>query len=148
MLEIDLSSTYTVSAWVRYNSTGNYKMYLGKDISPDDDSFDFGTNSTGKFYHAINDGAWAEYSSDVTPTTGIWYHVVWTRNGSSNLNFYLNGILSKSFTSVKVPRNSNINTYIGAAVTGGNMNGSIDDVRIYNRALSAAEIQALYNATK
>jgi hypothetical protein len=33
-------------------------------------------------------------------------------------------------------------------VGGTNFKGYIDDVRIYNRALSAAEIQALYNAEK
>ncbi len=60
--------------------------------------------------------------------------------------FYINGNLqataSRTFT-------QSLLAQIGASCSGSaSFQGSMDDLRIYNHALSAAEIQALYNATK
>ncbi len=56
-----------------------------------------------------------------------------------------------------VPYTSSINAIVGATpaigsyannYTGTNFTGSLDDVRVYSRALSAAEIAAIYAATQ
>ncbi|MBI3638335.1 LamG domain-containing protein [Candidatus Wolfebacteria bacterium] len=81
-----------------------------------------------------------------------WYHVVLIQDGA-NQSLYLNGVLDWSISNAEaytgsVPEKWTIGrreyyptnyTYFG---------GSLDDVRVYNRALSASEIQAIYNATK
>jgi hypothetical protein len=75
---------------------------------------------------------------------------------------YFNGTLIKSVSGVSYSASSNISqTFcdisLGARIGGsypsnpwadGYANTNIDDVRIYNRALSVSEISALYNATK
>ncbi len=67
---------------------------------------------------------------------------------------YLNGILQASTTySTSSLSYANgfpwvIGAYGSSTAINSEWNGSIDDVRIYNRALSAAEAQALYNAEK
>ncbi|MDD5547845.1 MAG: prepilin-type N-terminal cleavage/methylation domain-containing protein [Candidatus Pacebacteria bacterium] len=79
-----------------------------------------------------------------------WYHVAATHVFStSQTELYYNGQLVKSGTfAVYVPTYENNNPLHIANGTWGYFNGHIDDVHIYNRVLSAAEILALYNATK
>ena len=79
-------------------------------------------------------------------SSGIWYHIVITIS-SNNLRMYINGILvdeNNVFILTSHPYNLNI----GANYSGTDkfFNGSIDDVRIYNRALSETEIKTLYNS--
>jgi hypothetical protein len=80
-----------------------------------------------------------------------WYHVVFTVNGGNGTSqIYTNGILAESFT--ETPFSLSTGSFplvIGAPVaqTASNQtgfNGAINDVRIYNRALSASEVQQLY----
>jgi hypothetical protein len=79
------------------------------------------------------------------PSTGIWHFYVYTFDGSY-LKAYLDGVMVSSVTqtiSMKVDTNP-------VRIGGGNVyfNGTIDEVRLYNRALSDTEIKALYDATK
>ena len=80
-------------------------------------------------------------------TIGNWFHVAGVRQGNT-LNVYVNGIegalVSRTLGPISVD-----NLKIGALLTHGApvthfFNGFIDDVRIYNRALSAEEVLQLY----
>jgi hypothetical protein len=69
-----------------------------------------------------------------------WHHVAATRNSSGNVTIYVDGVADGGGT---VPtRTAFTGTVIGAGCASySNFNGTIDEVRIYNRALSAEEIQ-------
>jgi hypothetical protein len=94
-------------------------------------------------------------SSGLTLNTNTWYHVVFTYDGSSSatgMNFYLDG----SLTSKTIFRNqtlstityTSINLNIGARENGVKpWNGKLDEVAIFNTALSADKIQQIYDAT-
>lgn len=78
-----------------------------------------------------------------------WTQVAVTIDASGNYNFYLNGQLQPSEGSA--PAGSPLGFWIGNSAPGGCQNapryawsGMIDDVRIYNRALSSNEVQELY----
>lgn len=84
-----------------------------------------------------------------------WAHAVCTYNGSA-LKIYLNGVLDAS-KAVNLPLDRNT----GALVVGANdktqwapdwfhnwWHGALDDFRLYNRALTATDVAALYNATR
>jgi hypothetical protein len=73
-----------------------------------------------------------------------WFVV--TYNGSI-CNFYWNGSLEYSVTAAYSGTLYNTETDIGASY-GRYFQGLIDDVRIYNRVLSAAQIQAMYAGGK
>ncbi len=90
-----------------------------------------------------------ETNSSLTATTGQWYHVAAVYDGSK-MYLYLNGSLNSSATtSITGITNSSTLLYLGSGYNGSVpyrfMNGRLDDVRIYNRALSPAEIRQLYN---
>lgn len=94
-----------------------------------------------------NGGAISSNSVGSLPVVGTWYHIVQSRSNST-VNFYVNGVLigvrstngQLAGYSVHSPgatigcRSSLIQFF----------HGSIDDVRIYNRALSETEVTALY----
>ncbi len=68
-----------------------------------------------------------------------WYHFALTYDGK-RLNLYLNGKLVNTRRVVgNIPQNRN-NIYVGY-----NFRGLIDELKVYNRALSPAEVKALYN---
>jgi len=123
-------SIFSAGGWAFFINTNNLKFQ--KD-------FDGATNLT-----AGTDSGLLQFNQ--------WYHVVMTWDGSalrSGVGFYVNGVkqtttgtsdgdgnaLSDAALSIHIGGNSGANTF----------NGSIDDVRIYNRALSAGEITQLYN---
>lgn len=93
--------------------------------------------------------------SDTTPTftlgsptideVGIWYHYVLTYDGINTGKLYKNGIL----VDTKTNGTGTIKTtaspfYIGMSQF--YWNGSVDDVRIYNRVLTATEVKNLYDS--
>jgi Concanavalin A-like lectin/glucanases superfamily/Secretion system C-terminal sorting domain len=90
------------------------------------------------------------YGSGVVATTPIvqldrWYNVVWTFNGTT-AKIYVDCNLINSADSAFQPFASNYDLYIGKLNNAQYpywLNGDLDDIRIYNRALSNEEISAL-----
>ena len=89
------------------------------------------------------------------PTISItegWTHICYTyTTGGVNTGteiFYKNGAFSVTRTGV-MPAWDTVNDWnIGKGSAGWYFNGALDEVRIYNRALSAQEITSLYNSGK
>jgi len=79
-------------------------------------------------------------------TTGVWYHVTVVKTGST-LSVYVNGVLEATTAFGAFTDTHTANLRIGSyAGEGAYLNGQVDEVELFNRALSGAEIQALYNA--
>ena len=88
---------------------------------------------------------WGVASSSAPPESDTWYHFVGTYDGSS-VKLYINGELesSSSYTGELCFVDTPIE--IGKKFNGNYWNGIIDEVKIYNYALSASEIQTEYEA--
>jgi hypothetical protein len=114
-----------------------------------------GSFNNGPWYLSVGDGSApgvlqfydGNYiKSTITWNDGAW-HLLTVKRSSGNLYLYIDGVSAAS------PVASSVNyaaaaTRIGAIPNGYYFNGSIDEVRIYNRALSAEEIQLLYTIGK
>lgn len=88
-------------------------------------------------------------SPNGTMTLGKWFHGCGVFESTSRRLNYINGILQATNTILDADSNNFDSFFIGRRPRqgfGGFLNGNIDDVRIWNRALSAAEIKQLYNA--
>ena len=75
-----------------------------------------------------------------------WSHVVGTLS-NSQVNLYINGLndSSRQFNNFSSVTSTSYGLSIGRLGTGGYyFNGKIDEVRMYDRALSALDVQALY----
>ena len=98
---------------------------------------------------------WASYdlTSIGTIGTGTWSLLYVTVDQSNypsqgTIRTYNNGIQISTSVSFGSSSNSNAgNLFFGRYVGGGYSNGYLDEVRIYNRALSNAEVAQIYNAT-
>jgi hypothetical protein len=78
----------------------------------------------------------------VTPTSmSSWNHIVVTVNGT-NGNMYLNGVLKTTNSAISV---TCTNKNIGGGIASRWFSGQIDDVRIYNYALTPEQIKQVYN---
>ena len=89
------------------------------------------------------------YNQGTVLSNNTWYYATIVWNGTQ-LYLYINGQSSAPITPTVAPFNVSVPLAIGNFIAGGGnfFNGLIDDVRIYNRALSASEIQAMYNGGK
>jgi hypothetical protein len=97
-----------------------------------------------------------QYNASGTPvlnlysTTGLalhtWYHVVAVREGAA-VRLYLNGVLDAAGTASGTAATSTHPFTLAYAGHHAFFPGALDDVRLYNRALSEVEIPQLYRAT-
>ena len=114
-----------VAYWIRIHD--NYVIYRLYNTSDED---------SGNRY---------AYSDSIDNTD--WHHYAFKYNGS-NVQIYLDGeeIGSSSFSG-NIPATA-WQLHIGKNPWGDTINGSIDEIKLYNKALSSSEIQAIYNAQK
>src|SRR4029077_15796014 len=108
-------------------------------------SHDTGPQTFGVAVARANNAFAQRYSTTVR-SLNVWYHVAGVYNAAARtLDIYVNGILNNGTLSGTIPTRQvipGVNVNIGRRSGGFYFNGVIDDVRIYNRALSQAEIQA------
>ena len=160
---VPMSSTLRVASiteevWVYLSGTAD-QVFIGSQYgTSSNNSFAIWVQS-GAFAFGVNTGGNFYYSTISTVSTGVWYHLTHTYNGTTQL-FYINGVLAATYNSAASGNisydASNTLLAIGADFngTGYNVgpsvstNGKMPVVRIYNIALSAAQVLQNYNATK
>lgn len=100
------------------------------------------SSSAFRFSGWNNDKDWT-----TTINTSTWYHVVFTYDGGTSVKLYWNGSLISTQSLSGALNTTGTTLRFGAAVNGGGtMNGgTVDEVGIWNRELSAAEVTLLYN---
>lgn len=95
-------------------------------------------NTSGSVYSAYTNSA---------VSTGVWYHVVGVKNGT-DIKIYVNGTdtdtTGATFSGTLVDGDSNL-AIGGSGIADKQMDGRVDDFRIYDRALTQDEITGLYN---
>ena len=145
-----LGGAFSISAWVNPAAAqGEYARIAETQYSP---GFYLGTNFVGSGYKFIVNGA-----SGATGLCGLsygcaeggtvtagWHLVTATFDGTTG-KLYVDGVLagSDTFTPANTNLPLNIGRYFGS--NGFGWNGVIDEVRLYNRALSAAEVTAIFS---
>ena len=152
---------FTFAAWVKVNSLGNWSRIF--DVGQTDQSNDsyFTTNQGGgapKYTIYRNGGTdgYLDVISNTSFPTGSWVHVAITLEGGTTGSMYFNGTLvgsgtynmnagtETSITLADMGDVSTITNYIAKSHwDDAGLNGKIDDVRIYTRALSIDDINVL-----
>jgi hypothetical protein len=141
----------TLSTWVKFNSVNSaYHTIAGKWRIGVNQQYVLQLNSDNTIGLFTGDGstggAAITTSGTFTPTTGVWYHIAATVSGTTG-TIYINGI-SKASGTVSAIGTSSIEFTVGSKKNVGGtyaefLDGSLDDMRLYNRALSTTEITAL-----
>src|SRR5262249_35251083 len=81
-----------------------------------------------------------------TPVAGTWYHLAVTRDPSFDYTLYIDGVAPAGANQPLAIPDSPDGIRIGSNDAGHNFQGLIDEVEIFDRALSATEIAAIYAA--
>lgn len=153
---IDLGNNFSISAWVWVapGSTNIQTIAANSAGGANTDGFRLFVNS-----YNTSDGAVvleaangtsnnnARTSGGVVGTNG-WTHVALTVNRSAGTAIiYVNGVNVTTDSSVITSFNNTATLYLGQMTSGGfRMHGQLDDVRIFNKTLSASEITTLVGA--
>jgi len=147
----DVQHALTLAAWVRPNAFGDWAGILAKGITVSpyamqtwgDGSLRF-TANWGLPPGSAGEGSW---NSTAKLAQGTWQHVAVTYDGEW-VRFFINGVPDANQPQYSMRFGVvNESLVIGADLPGGDeyFNGTIRDARVYGRALSQAEIQAMVN---
>ncbi len=117
------------------NASGNFDRI----ISWSDDKFEiagtFGDVSVHRL--AFYDGTWRDTGFNMS--VGTWYNITFTYDGT-NIKLFVNNV--ERFSGTSAGRALSGTMYIGTRHTGDEgINGRVDDVRVYDRALTLSEVQ-------
>ena len=149
-----LTNSLSIEGWVRSRGDG-YCIFWRGDNRPGMDPYFIGMsrNNNIKFLICDQDGNTVTVGTYLTYNQ--WTHVAATLDGSTGtMSIYTNGVLAdQTVTAVRpfgdlIPEDSP-GVGIGNLNDGQNnfpFTGDIDEISLYNRALTAAEVQAIYNA--
>lgn len=149
----------SVEAWIKTTSTrggrviGHGSSSTGTSTSGMTDRVLY-LDASGRVNFAINDGAYRTVFSRSSVNDGQWHHLVGTV-GSAGMELYVDGVRVGREQNYTTPKTYDGYWRIGADQTGGFANrpsdaglaGSIDDVAVYDKALSKGDIQAHYLAS-
>jgi glucose/arabinose dehydrogenase/fibronectin type 3 domain-containing protein len=139
------SSGLTLAAWVQPTAAqGGWRTVMQKE---DDAWFLNASNSTGPLYPAggmtTNTGGTSFCSANSASALNTWTHIALTYDGNI-LRLYVNGAqVSTRTISGALQQTSNPLSIGGNAPYGEHFRGLIDEARVYNRALTPAEIQTV-----
>ncbi len=150
--DLDFASTdMTISFWmyVINGAVPNRQNPIGKAYGGDG-TFTLEPSGTITFFWGSYGGDSTPYDSDSSPayTNGTWEHWVIVRDRTGRTTqWYKNGVADspESYTSTYDPVHSSNDLEIGDDYVSP-LNGSIDEIMIFNRTLSSTEIKALYSS--
>jgi|GEM_PF-1259719 len=138
---IAAGSAHTLSAWVYPNQLGTTGYILVKGTSGVAFNYLLQLGSTGYLGYGNNTNTLASAQASLVP--GVWQQVVVSSNGAA-VTFYVNGVQKDTIAAANTGSTAET-LKIGSRGTAAYIfNGSIDEVRVWNRSLSAAEIQQHY----
>jgi hypothetical protein len=135
----------TVAAWIKLkHSSGSYQGIATKvQDSGNEKSWCFGLYGGQLFFYTAIDGTWLDNKGAVSAET--WTHVAMTWQAGSTITFYVNGASTGSGTANACTGAGGKPFRIGFYNTGqaSQLDGLVDDYRVYDTILTAAEIKAL-----
>jgi hypothetical protein len=131
------NAAHTVAAWIKVNALPSYRAWI----------LQLGNEGSGSHHWLINSsggtqfGVWNGNQAQPGLPVGQWKHVAIVFDGTT-LKSYVDGVLSQSTAATFNLQGTPLSA--AQAHNGENaFNGVMDDVRVYGRALSAAEVAAL-----
>jgi len=149
-------SPFTIAAWINMDSVAGFPVFM-KGSNSGEKEYDFGISNPGKLFFYIfgdSDSEFIRQTADTAFTTADenkWMHVIATYDGggtATGMTMYVDGVVRASTPTQQnytAMHDTDEHSAIGQVWWNGGTfaDGTIDDVRVYDRAISPAEINAL-----
>ncbi len=145
---------YSISFWMRLNTIAlsglQYVIFNGASGN-NEAGYDIRINSSGQLVPVLGDGTTRASCNSSALSTATWYHVVVVMNRAGNMQMFLNGSSSctisiSTYSATNILRTSGQFDIGGVGVAAEYIDGIVDEVGIWHRALTGAEVTDLYNS--
>ena len=136
--DVEGQNSYTLSAWIKPSDLGGNKFLWGQTSQGIHNGI-----RNGGFLHQAHWGADTNGATNLNSLSGEWIHAAWVYDGDADVGtIYLNGEVD--WTGQKNKPNGSGNLIIGGSNGGGdNYRGMVDDLAVWNQALTGNQIKAL-----
>jgi hypothetical protein len=146
---LDTNGNYTATAWVKLNKAdGGFQTVVSQDGDRDSAFF---LQYSGQDQRFAMSFPGQRALAPTKPNPGQWYHLTGVRDAAKGeLRLYVDGALVATKSACTLDATSTGNTVIGRGKFGGNpvdyLDGVVDQVHLFDRALEATEVKALYDS--
>jgi len=135
-------TNFSVMAWVNVPAkTGNWQTIMTQNTDGPIRNYGiFINNAAGQVHYSFTSGkAWQSYDAKMNVIDGAWHHIAATYDGAK-FRLYVDGKLDAETDNKTKPDTATTVITIGSWVGGGFLKGSIDEVALYDNALTAADL--------
>jgi hypothetical protein len=144
---LDTDASYSVAAWLRLDSLGGFATAISQDADQSSAFFLQYSGADNRFAFAFPS---YRVLAPTAPEPGRWYHLTGVRDGEDGVSqLYVDGELAATAEACGETAATG-DTVIGRGKWAGNpvdfWRGEIDQVHVYDRALSDGEVQQLYES--
>lgn len=145
---LDTTGNFTAAAWVRLDSTGSFATAVSQDGATTSGFFLQYSGADNRFAFSTGEG---RALADQPPATGQWYQLVGVHDANTGTyTLYVDGRAQSTVWHQAAGDAAPGPLAIGRGFSGGHAGdfwpGTVDQVHVWDRALSAADVTALYNS--
>lgn len=148
---LDFSSTFSISSWVYFDTTGTFKIISGKGSGGSCSGYNYLLDFDNLQRIQFCGGSGGAYKRAITTATyspNTWYHVTAVYTSVSDIKIYVDGVsqaVTLDGSALQFNTNANALT-IGQANSLNWYSGNMGTYSMYNKALNSSEITEIYNA--
>ncbi|MBD2754032.1 LamG-like jellyroll fold domain-containing protein [Spirosoma validum] len=149
-----LSNSFAITGWINPDEVNRmYASIFAKYETVNYGPYDFYLNTNhAAFWISDGLGLNREVLSKGTVKANQWTHVVWVAD-NRKIRIYINGVLDNEEAIIAMTSNNDLvtigrNAFVPLLGAASDFKGKIDELRIFNRALTTAEVQQLYASEK
>ena len=150
----DFSQGMTVSSWVYFNGFNHWSRIIDFDVAIDPAQHNgillanYGATDDLTFEVYVDGTSGGKVTANDALFTGVWMHLVVSMDNAGSVILYKDGVQIHSGTTSVPAVMDRPSSFIGRSnwSVDGYFDGSIDEVAVWNSALTALEINALYNS--
>ncbi|WP_456376274.1 LamG-like jellyroll fold domain-containing protein, partial [Lutibacter sp.] len=147
---LDLNpAAFTISAWIKRENT-SASIISKRDNAYSNGGYDLSINASGNLEMSWKNGTTQTITSSVAIPVSKWHHVAVIYDGT-NARLYIDGVEDTTQTTALTAPIANTESFLIAAADGNEVNttsffnGNIDEVRIWDVALTEAQLRFVIN---
>ncbi|MBT8269321.1 MAG: choice-of-anchor D domain-containing protein [Bacteroidia bacterium] len=145
--QLNLNTTeFTVSAWIKRDTGSENSSILSKRDAAYTEGYDLRFDGGGRVEMSWKNGSTEDIRSNVSIPENKWHHVAVIFDGTE-ANLYIDGVLDQT-ENLTPPVDTNQSFYLAAAGKNtpvAHYRGNIDEVRIWDRALTVDQMRFIMN---